>query len=175
MDIFNIESLITQGKVLDNSQIDPANDYIQVGKYVPNNRKLGGSGNSYESFALPINQIVQLPYKSYIALISQSGTAAPTLNILSNTLGNIVWIRSSTGIYRGTLTGAFPPTKSISTVSFNEANGNGGNGDYIEYASFFLDNNTIGVSTANVNISGGTFTNGDSLLSLTPIEIRVYN
>ena len=48
------------------------------------------------------------PYKKYIATISQTGTASPTVTVLENTIGNIVWTRFAAGDYRGTLTGAFP-------------------------------------------------------------------
>jgi hypothetical protein len=46
-------------------------------------------------------------YTKYIALISQSSTSAPTVIELENTIGPIIWTRNSTGIYYGTLTGAF--------------------------------------------------------------------
>lgn len=47
-------------------------------------------------------------YLVYTALLSQSGTSAPTATVLENTLGgSITWVRNSTGDYSGTLTGAF--------------------------------------------------------------------
>jgi len=60
----------------------------------------------------------------YTALISQSGTSAPTVVIEDNTVGTIVWTRSATGAYLGTLTGAFPLGKTIclsTTASFGGA------------------------------------------------------
>ncbi len=51
------------------------------------------------------------PAKKYIALITQSGTNAPTVDILENTIGNIVWTRSGVGVYSGTLVGAFTTDK----------------------------------------------------------------
>jgi len=47
-------------------------------------------------------------YTKYIATISQTGTADPTVTILENTIGDIVWTRFAVGSYLGTLTGAFP-------------------------------------------------------------------
>lgn len=49
--------------------------------------------------------------KELVGVLSQSGTAAPTLVSQKNTIGAIVWARSNTGIYTGTLTGAFPSGK----------------------------------------------------------------
>lgn len=51
---------------------------------------------------------IDIDIRVYTALINQSGTTAPVATILHNTLnGNIIWTRDSTGIYIGTLTGAF--------------------------------------------------------------------
>jgi len=47
--------------------------------------------------------------KLYIANLTQTGTSAPTASELVNTVGAIVWTRTSTGVYVGTLTGAFSP------------------------------------------------------------------
>src|SRR5262245_16029301 len=50
--------------------------------------------------------------KKYIALLSQSGGAAPTATVLENSLGgNVVWTRTGQGKYLGTLAGAFPNGK----------------------------------------------------------------
>jgi len=61
MDIFNIESLIAQHKILTSNDIDPNNDYVQVGKWVRNNRRDGGNGTSYESFAVAIKELLSAP------------------------------------------------------------------------------------------------------------------
>lgn len=48
-------------------------------------------------------------YLEYVALLTQSGTAAPSATILANTLGGTpAWTRIGVGSYRITLTGAFP-------------------------------------------------------------------
>lgn len=104
-----------------------------------------------------------LNYKSYVALITQSGTAAPTAIVLENTLGDIVWTRAATGDYSGTLTDAFPlnkvvcfsnQTESIATILIQRKN-----------------NNIVSINTA----TPGTTTLLDSILNNTSIEIRVYN
>jgi len=54
------------------------------------------------------------PYLKYVALLSQSGTSAPTATVLENTLGGtVVWERNDVGSYTGTLTGAFPADKTF--------------------------------------------------------------
>lgn len=97
-------------------------------------------------------------YKSYVALISQTGTAAPTVVILENSLGDIVWTRTSAGQYVGTLTGAF-----ISTKTFVRINTSINTGTIVTTSR--LGDNQIAVTSATT----------DAILSSNPFEIRVYN
>ena len=100
-------------------------------------------------------------YKKYIATISQTGTSDPTVTILENTIGDIVWTRSLVGVYYGTLTGAFTANKTsvnISGVYKGSAQGIRRN-----------DNEVNVITTATL-----TITETDSLLDETYIEIRVY-
>ena len=56
----------------------------------------------------------QKPYKVYKVLISQEGTADPTVVVLENTLGGeVVWNRVSAGEYTATLEGAFTEGKTV--------------------------------------------------------------
>jgi hypothetical protein len=104
-----------------------------------------------------------LNYKSYVALITQVGTGAPTVFILENTIGDIVWTRLATGDYRGTLTDAFTDRKVITLSNQMESL------------------KTILIQRKNIDaISIETFTTStgaaiDSVLNRTSIEIRVYN
>jgi len=99
-----------------------------------------------------------LGYKSYIALITQSGTDAPTAIVLNNTLGDVTFAYFSTGVYK---------IESISDL-------------------FTLDKTFLNIANSNtINRTGltglvinsynaaGTLANG--LLNNTSIEIRVYN
>jgi len=107
-------------------------------------------------------------YKSYIALLTQAGTNAPTAVVLENTLGGtVVWTRSNTGNYTGTLVGAFLQTKTILMIQkqFQTFNGN-----QIEFAIGRNGNDSIYILSTNT----ATSTNADSLLSSTGIEIRIY-
>jgi hypothetical protein len=98
--------------------------------------------------------------------MSQTGTAAPIAIELENSLGNIVWTRSSAGSYYGTLSGAFPITKtfalSIQAGGYDTDVLNGGGGDV--YNLVRLNDNVLVLSTT-----------GDTILNYSPIEIRVYN
>lgn len=54
--------------------------------------------------------------KVYIATLTQTSTNAPVATELANTVGAIVWSRSSSGVYVGTLASAFSPLAST-TIS----------------------------------------------------------
>lgn len=54
-----------------------------------------------------------LVYKAYI---TQAGGAAPTVIVVQNTIGAIVWARGAAGIYTGTLAGAFVAGKTFVTI-----------------------------------------------------------
>lgn len=108
-----------------------------------------------------------LNYKSYVALSNQNGTGAPTVNILENTLGDIVWTRFTAGGYYGTLTGAFLASKTF--VIGGSADITAGGGDFATLDIKRLDDDRICLYTYD------NFTVSDNLLNNTSIEIRVYN
>jgi hypothetical protein len=52
--------------------------------------------------------------KTYVALLTQTGTDAPVATVLENTLGGeVVWTYAAPGDYRGTLVGVFTANKTI--------------------------------------------------------------
>ena len=57
---------------------------------------------------------------SYTANLSQSGTGNPSVTVFENSIGEIVWTRLSTGLYKGTLSNAFSNGKVY--LNFNCAN-----------------------------------------------------
>lgn len=107
------------------------------------------------SDALPI-------YKKYIATISQTGTNDPTLTILENDLGYLIWTRNSIGRYEGTLVGAFPNQEKVYLMISNTEVDN--------YTRFFW------VNTDTIEIRTLDFTNTlqDGTLNYNTLEIRVY-
>ncbi len=103
-------------------------------------------------------------YKEYVAMLTQSGTGAPTAVVLKNTIGNIVWSRSAVGSYTGTLTGAFTSQKTWCQVTAQGLDGSP------KCGMGRADNNSVALGS--VNAAG---TAADSLLNNTPVLIKVYN
>jgi hypothetical protein len=109
-----------------------------------------------------VNTIVPA-YQKYIATISQAGTFDPTVTILENTIGNIVWTRIAAGQYEGTLTGAFPNLdKTYCMIS--QVNSSQGV-YYINWTS---------ANTIQIEWYDFSYTQLDSVLLYNTIEIRVY-
>lgn len=86
---------------------DPTTDQqAATKKYVDDNA--GGGGES----------LFPAGTKVYAANLNQSGTSAPSVVVLANTLsGPIVWTRTGVDNYRGTLSGAFTANKTLITPS----------------------------------------------------------
>lgn len=102
--------------------------------------------------------------KIYTALLTQSGTGAPTATILgTNEIGSIVWTRNSTGNYTGTLTGAFTVNKTWAICQKGDMTGSFANG----LLSSNSANSVLLTVTDNAGSSVDNFTNMS-------IEIRVY-
>lgn len=107
---------------------------------------------------------INKPCKIYKALISQSGTDAPTAIVIANTIGNIVWTRGNTGSYSGTLAGAFTENKTFCLPGCQD-------GTAIIVGIERENSDVIALSSIDV----ATVLGSDSLLYLTPILIEVYN
>jgi lysophospholipase L1-like esterase len=111
--------------------------------------------------SVPYNTLAKT-YKVYTALLSQSGTAAPTAIVLENTLGGTILLaRTSAGAYTLTLNGAFVLDK----VAFFNSSSFGN----VQLAIVRTDANTVSLGVYN----GASQL--DSFLNKTSIEIRVYN
>lgn len=113
------------------------------------------------------------PYKVYTALLTQSGSNAPTATILENNIGSIVWSRSTNGTYVATLAGAFTVGKT--NVITNGAYVGGftviGTNQFNANAIYFFSQ----VQTANTSTGAIIYSNTDSVLDKVFIEIRVYD
>ena len=105
------------------------------------------------------------PYKKYVALMTQSGSSAPTAVVLENSIGGIAWTRSSTGRYVGTLTGTFPADKT--TVMLTLGQGPLANVS-ATYGASRVDADSVRILT---NDTGSL---ADSLLTDAVVEIRIY-
>lgn len=92
----------------------------------------------------------------YVGILDQESTNAPTIKILQNTLGTIVWTRAGDGEYYGTLPDAFPENKTYIMISQTSNAGNliGG----------YNDINSVYILAPN-----------DGAIQNATLEIRVYN
>lgn len=112
-----------------------------------------------------INSGLRSSYKVYTALITQNGVGVdPTVEILENTIGNIVWLYSSMGVYKGVLNGRFTDKKTWVSISPLVPNPNM-SPVFFELGAIYRENSD------NIAI----LTDGDDKLLNTSIEIRVYN
>lgn len=110
-------------------------------------------------------------YLVYTALISQSGTNAPTVIILENTLSApIVWTRIDAGIYNGTLASPFLSNKTFTNINTS------GPLTPLPIVPLTLHNRRIGRIADNIIqiITGDDVSYADGYLDFTEIEIRVY-
>jgi hypothetical protein len=162
MDILNFISWIRGNRVV--TSVDPAKTLIPVGL------KDGRRDDEYLAGAITVEdlaaQIAPEPaYKVYTALLTQSGTDAPVATVLENTIGDIVWTRTSDGEYNGILNNAFVVGKSYYNLTMTS----GGGLDVGQFVHNPTQSDFISIATWSNDILT------DELLSETPIEIRVYN
>jgi hypothetical protein len=107
-----------------------------------------------------------VPYKTYVALISQSGTAAPVATVLENTLGeNLTWQWAGTGSYRVVSNSLFTLDKT--TITINNVQFDGGVAPSV---GAFPESSYLYVFSFNA-----TPALEDNRLSGNLVEIRVYN
>lgn len=97
----------------------------------------------------------------YRAILNQSGTGAPVATVLENTLGGtVVWARTGTGAYTGTLSGAFTLNK---TVIFLQPTFSG-----------FYTASPGGGSAVNINTRDTANALADNGLTFSSLQILVY-
>jgi hypothetical protein len=109
---------------------------------------------------------VDPPYYRYTALLNQSGTSDPTVDVKESSFGDIVWTRVGPGDYIGTIQnydiGTILPSEIIVIVSNSIFN-------CLISALYQMTNNTIVINTTQIGVGFA-----DNLLFYTPIEIRYY-
>jgi hypothetical protein len=103
--------------------------------------------------------------KVYRALLTQTGTDAPTAIVLENSLGGaVVWTYDSVGTYFADLVGAFPANKTWSMI------GQRTGGSEIEVGR----NNDDQMFIETRRFDAGSFVAEDGILSETSVEIIIY-
>ena len=109
-------------------------------------------------------------YKEYVALLTQSGTSAPTVTILNekarNYLGVITWAYVSIGIYIGTKTGELTANKTGYLHSGFQGNGFISVTELVAGNSFQINTKTL---------SSGSLVYANGVLSKTLVIIRVQS
>jgi len=115
--------------------------------------------------AVTLGQLGVLP-KKYTALISQTGTSAPVVTVLENTLGSTVsHNRTAPGVFSCGFTNAFVSGKTTATLSIGS---NIGGTEILHNRAYFTNVNTVTYGSYD----SGTPT--DSRLNSAVLEIRVY-
>lgn len=100
--------------------------------------------------------------KLYTALLNQTSTNAPIPTIQHNTIGNIAWARTNTGIYTATLNNAFPINKTWVILKYLDNNS-------FQTTKVHINENIIQIQTRAPSSLA------DDVLIDTEIEIRVYH
>lgn len=112
--------------------------------------------------------LVSIPYKIWVGVFQNNGTSAPTVTVNENTLGGtVVWTRSATGTYVGTLSGAFNITAGKTILGFGGGAGTTANGFFSSFGA--TSANTVEFRTYISGAVSDTVLNG-----YTWVEIRVY-
>ncbi len=105
-----------------------------------------------------------LGYKSYIALISQTGTDAPTAIVLNNTLGDVTFSYVGVGRYNITTNSLFTLNKTFALTTNSNRGVN---------SIYQIDIDNFRIYCKDLTSSGIPLLN--DALNNTSIEIRVYN
>jgi hypothetical protein len=170
-----VDSLLTKATFNNNVILPGANALVfGKGNVVTAGTKgvIVGDGQTLSESGMVINNLtvtgtingdVVVPYKKYVATISQTGTADPTVTVLENTIGDIVWTRVGLGLYSGDLLGAFPNQDKV-YLSLNNT-----------LASVFITEFLWGtIDDVRINTYDLTATSIDGAMSFNTIEIRTY-
>ena len=104
--------------------------------------------------------------QTYVALLTQSGTDAPSAVVLADNIGDITWSRISAGEYKGTPTTPFNSLNTFVIIGNVEH-------DYLASAYVNSDGDIV-VSTCRTNGGGGGHSHQDDKLLNSPIEVRIY-
>lgn len=124
-----------------------------------------GSASYAVTASYVLNSSSSSNYISYVAILSQSGSNTPVVeNLIQNDLGGAIsWSYDGTGVYTGTLNGAFTLNKTLSNMH---------GVDYFEAFNIFSyrsGSNCIKIT------SWDSFGTPSEINGTASIEIKVYN
>ena len=100
--------------------------------------------------------------QTYVALLTQSGTAAPSAVVLADNIGAITWSRTAVGLYKGTPTTPFDSLNTFVIIGNVEH-------DYLASAYVNSDGDIVVYTTKTQNHA-----HTDSKLRNSPLEVRIY-
>jgi len=100
--------------------------------------------------------------QTYVALLTQNGTAAPSAVVLADNIGAITWTRIATGEYKGTPTTPFDSLNTFVIIGNVEH-------DYLASAYVNSDGDIVVITCRTQNHQ-----HADSRLLNSPIEVRIY-
>ena len=123
-----------------------------------------GDGNTLNEDGLITPRLngLTLQNTTYIANLTQTGTAAPTALILATNLGEITWARTAQGQYKGVALVPFDFQSTYVMINSNEH-------DHLNSAFINTDGDVI-VKTVNTQ----NHQHNDAVLNNTTLEIRTY-
>ena len=168
MDILNWVYLI-KNKFTRTTVENPATDLVVLGADVSYVKR----GDKYQNYAMTVEDFGNSVkgYKSYVALLTQSGTDAPEATVLENSLGiTITFGYVSPGLYSGTIDQPIFVSPDQYTVIENCTTIDSGDTYVVETFPVFFD--VLFLSSA---INGTLANDAIGVNSPTVLEIRIYN
>lgn len=129
---------------------------------------LSGAWVDVTDLTLAAMKVALVLPKTYRALLTQAGTAAPTAVVLQNELSaTIVWTRTGVGVYIGTLAAAFTASKTLVRAAMS----NNAAGAAVTQGYSFVRTSADVVTLTTFD---GVSAVADALLTSVPVEILVY-
>jgi hypothetical protein len=176
MDIFKIQSLIAQNRLVQSNQIDLSEAYLQIGVFQKGNRKKGSSNaNSYEEFAIAVGELTPSSF-----LFKNVLFVDPNGNDSTAEKGNLE--KPYASIYTAILVSTeqdlvyvFPGNYTINQTLF--LNGAGKNIYFSEGSRIKLERDFMHITSATVNISGKGIFSADAsfIVSGNPVVFAFVN
>lgn len=114
------------------------------------------------------------PVARYVALLTQTSTADPTVLVIRNDLGaDVVWARTSAGVYTGTLVAAFVVGRTIVRLPSGSIISQGTNLNN-QAGLVRTSADVVTLTTAVGSFTAGTRVATDALITAFAVEIEVY-
>lgn len=161
----NIMAIITTYPL----EVPDTGDYLMGSKITT----VGSQINPTKNFTVQSVVDAGVGYTVYTAVISQTGTSAPTVNkeLKNNTGATFTWSRFNPGVYRIQASAPIFDQANIKTIVFLNQGSISVTADPV-FISYGVQSNTL----IEINTWSATTLNlADTGLQLAPIEIRIYS